>query len=95
MDRFYQNLLGKRAGLKEPMKKAAALREAKNWLKNLTAQEVLKLSADMTKSVTRGKGELLPPVVEAKTIAPKGDLSIKPYADPRYWAAFILIGDPD
>ncbi len=95
MDRFYQNLLGKREGLTEPMKKAAALREAKNWLKNLTAEEVLKLSADMTKSVTRGKDEKLPPVLEAKTVAPQGDLKAKPYADPRFWSAFILVGNPD
>lgn len=95
MDRFYHNLLGKRDGLDKPMKKAAALREAKEWLKNLTADEVLKLSADMHKGVTRGKGEDLPPVVEAKAVAPKGDLTVKPYAHPRFWAAFILVGDPD
>ena len=95
MDRFYRNLLGKREGLDKPMKKAAALREAKQWLRELTAEEVLKLSADMHEGVTRGKGEPLPPMVEAKSIAPKGDLTVKPYADPRFWAAFILVGDPD
>ncbi len=95
MDRFYQNLLGQREGLTEPMTKAAALREAKNWLRNLTAEEVLKLSANMTQSVTRGKDDVLPTVVDAKTVAPSGDLTIKPYADPRYWSAFIIVGEPD
>ena len=40
MARFYQNLLGKRPGLSRPMPKAEALREAKQWLRNLTADEV-------------------------------------------------------
>lgn len=95
MDRFYKNLLGKREGLEGPMTKAAALRQAKDWLRNLTAEEVLKLSADMRRGVTRGKGEELPMVVPAKVVAPAGDLTVKPYADPRAWAAFILVGDPD
>ena len=33
MARFYQNLLGKREGLKAPMPKAEALAEAKRWLR--------------------------------------------------------------
>src|SRR5262249_24059152 len=40
MIRFYQNLLGKREGLTRPLPKAEALREAKQWLRNLTAKEV-------------------------------------------------------
>ena len=40
MTRFYQNLLGKRPGLSKPMPKAEALHEAKQWLRNLTADEV-------------------------------------------------------
>src|SRR5262249_49377804 len=33
MTRFYQNLLGKRAGQSQPMSKSAALDEAKRWLR--------------------------------------------------------------
>jgi CHAT domain-containing protein len=33
MQRFYANLLGKRASLSGPMSKAEALREAKEWLR--------------------------------------------------------------
>jgi tetratricopeptide (TPR) repeat protein len=94
MHRFYANLLGKREALKAPMPKAAALREAKDWLRNLSRAEVLKVAAQVSQGVERGKGrpklELLPPVPEP-TPAAKGD---KPYAHPYYWAAFILIGDP-
>jgi tetratricopeptide (TPR) repeat protein len=95
MQRFYANLLGKRDGLKGPMPKAAALHEAKEWLRNLPRAEALKVAAQVSQGVERGKGrprlELLPPVPEA-TPAAKGD---KLYAHPYYWAAFILIGDAD
>jgi CHAT domain-containing protein len=40
MTRFYQNLLGHRAGLSQPLPKAAALDEAKQWLRNLAVEEV-------------------------------------------------------
>ena len=35
MVRFYQNLLGQRSGLEAPLGKAAALAEAKSWLRRL------------------------------------------------------------
>jgi hypothetical protein len=40
MTRFYKNLLGKRAGLDRPMPKAEALREAKEWLRTLTDDQI-------------------------------------------------------
>jgi tetratricopeptide (TPR) repeat protein len=95
MQRFYANLLGKRDGLKGPMTKAAALREAKEWLRNLSRTEALKVAAQVSQGVERGKGrprqKLLPPVPEPAPAA-KDD---RPYAHPYYWAAFVLIGDPD
>src|SRR5262249_41076039 len=39
MGRFYQTLLGKRDGLNKPMGRAAALQEAKGWLRQLSAKE--------------------------------------------------------
>ena len=40
MTRFYQNLLGRRAGLKSPLPKAEALAEAKAWLRGAGPEEV-------------------------------------------------------
>jgi tetratricopeptide (TPR) repeat protein len=85
MARFYQNLLGKRPGLKEPLPKAAALREAKLWLRDLTATEVETLQADL-RTGRLGAGPESPRDTEAD--------AERPYAHPHYWAAFILIGDP-
>ena len=91
-----QNLLGKRPGLKMPMGKAAALAEAKNWLRNLSSDEALQLTADMTKGVVRGKGQkALPVVAVPKPDDPVGAKTFKPFDHPKYWAAFILIGDPN
>ncbi len=94
MDRFYQDLLGKRPGLAAPMPKAAALAEAKHWLRELSGDEALRLAADMTNGVARGKGGTpsklaVPAHLQA---ANDGD---HPFSHPRHWAAFILIGDPD
>ena len=78
--RFYQNLLGRRPGLKAPLPKAEALREAKEWLRNLSAKEV-KAEAER---LPRGKGEK-PARLRAEA---------RPFAHPYYWAAFVLVGDP-
>jgi CHAT domain-containing protein len=95
MQRFYANLLGKRDGLKAPMPKARALREAKEWLRNLSREEALRVAAEVSNGVERGKGrpkgKLLPALPEREPSA-KDD---RPYAHPYYWAAFVLIGDPD
>jgi CHAT domain-containing protein len=80
MVRFYQNLLGKRPGLKKPLAKAAALREAKEWLRKLSDKEVKTAVA----ALPRGKVVRRKPAVKAA----------QPYAHPFYWAGFILIGDP-
>jgi len=67
----------------QPMPKAEALQEAKRWLRNLTAKEVEQgLSA-----LPRGK------VIEKPAVAPPGQAH--PYEHPYFWAAFILIGDPN
>jgi hypothetical protein len=93
MDRFYRNLLGKREDGAKPLGKAVALREAKEWLRNVPASEALRRLGEITKGVVRGER----PAREEMRAVPKpkdaaGDY--KPYAHPRYWAAFILLGDP-
>jgi CHAT domain-containing protein len=96
MDRFYQNLLGKREGLDQPMPKAEALTEAKRWLRSLTAKEVKDLTQDISAGVARGKGETAIPVTldipEPQVDSADND---HPFSHPRYWAAFVLIGDPE
>jgi hypothetical protein len=79
MKRFYENLLGKRAGLKKPMGRAAALQEAKQWLRKLTLKEAEKA----IESLPRGK------------VGPAPLGPARSYEHPYYWAAFTLIGDPD
>ncbi len=98
MGRFYQNLLGQRPELDGPMPKGAALAEAKRWLRDLSAEEALKLTATATTGVvrgSRGKGEMLQLVVPATGATQSKSKRAKPFAHPRYWAAFILIGDPN
>ena len=94
MDRFYRNLLGKRAEGGKALAKAAALREAKHWLRTVTASEALERLGTLTQGVVRGER----PAREEMQVVPKPKDAAKdyrPYAHPRYWAAFILIGDPE
>jgi CHAT domain-containing protein/tetratricopeptide (TPR) repeat protein len=67
--------------------KAEALREAKSWLRHLTAEEVSVLTAQLPGGEVRGTVREKPAAEEL----PAGD---HPYASPYYWAAFILVGDP-
>jgi hypothetical protein len=83
MERFYQNLLGKRNGLTKPVPKAEALREAKAWLRSLTSEDAEQQRERL--AAFAGEGVELPPL-------PVGE---RPFAHPYYWSAFILIGDPN
>jgi CHAT domain-containing protein/tetratricopeptide (TPR) repeat protein len=92
MVRFYENFLGKRPGLKAPLGRAAALDEARAWLRGLSRQEASRLAAALTGDRLRGTvGPALPPLDKL----PRGPAGARPYAHPFYWAAFVLIGDPD
>lgn len=95
MDRFYQNLTGKRPGLTGPLGKAEALAEAKRWLRELSLEEATQRLGTITAGVARGKDQpplkVAPPAAEA----PADPKAARPFAHPKYWAAFVLIGDPD
>jgi hypothetical protein len=91
MERFYHNLLGKRAELKGPMGKAAALAEAKQWLRTLPRAEALKRGEAIGAGVERAPGAKELPRVGV----PAGPADQPPYAHPFYWAGFVLVGDPD
>jgi CHAT domain-containing protein/tetratricopeptide (TPR) repeat protein len=84
MIRFYQNLLGKRPGLSKPMPKAEALSEAKKWLRGLTSEEA---GAADSRLPQGSRGE----------VRRRADTSVAlhPYEHPHFWAAFVLMGDPD
>jgi CHAT domain-containing protein len=92
MARFYQDLLGRRAGLEEAMPKAEALREAKRWLRQLPRSEAEALAGRLAKGSVRAAVEPKGPAAPPVPALPAGD---RPFAHPRYWAAFILLGDPD
>jgi CHAT domain-containing protein len=85
MQRFYQNLLGKRTDLKAPLTKAEALREAKQWLQTLTSEQVAEKVARLPKLERGGERKR-----DVKSSDPQ-----RPFAHPYYWSAFILIGDPN
>ena len=61
MLRFYENVLGKRKGLKAPLKRAEALQEAKSWLRTLPRKEAEALVVRLSGGELRGTiGAALP-----------------------------------
>jgi CHAT domain-containing protein/tetratricopeptide (TPR) repeat protein len=95
MARFYDNLLGHRAGLAGPMPKAEALRDAKTWMRGLRRAEAVALSAALSGGALRGKGAKARPPAKPSATIPAGADHDRPYAEPHFWAAFVLAGDPD
>jgi CHAT domain-containing protein len=93
MERFYQNLLGKRADLEGPLPKTQALDKAKSWLRGLTAGELDRLRRKASAS-SRGPVEDLPPPAGSDAAEATAGAESRPFAHPYYWAAFILIGNP-
>jgi len=94
MIRFYQNLLGKRPGLSKGMPKAEALQEAKQWLRSLTVDQIDGEFAALE------RGDVRPLAKVDGTTSPGPATSTKssdkrPYDHPYFWAAFVLVGDPD
>ncbi len=97
MRRFYENLLGRFdeprfvAGSTydpgSPIPKAEALREAKEWLRELTWEELRGVEEDLASA---WRGEELPMDMPPGLVG--GEC---PYEDPHYWAAFILMGNGD
>jgi hypothetical protein len=86
MQRFYENLLGKRPDLAQPLPKAEALTEAKAWLRKLKVTEADQAidAIGRTRSGEVRRGKPAPAASEGH-----------PYEHPSFWAAFILAGDPN
>jgi len=97
MRRFYENLLGqfdesrqianKTHNPGEPLPKAEALHEAKQWLRKLTWNELVEMEDNFGEKVYRGSSD--------EPIMISSDSGDRPFEHPRHWAAFILMGDPD
>jgi CHAT domain-containing protein len=92
MVRFYENLLGKRPGLKQALGRAEALAEAKKWLAGLKRKEAGELAVRLSGGVLRGTEAEARPLVKGER--PKLPAGERPFEHPYYWAAFVLIGDP-
>jgi CHAT domain-containing protein len=94
MTRFYQNLLGRRPGLSKGMPKAEALHEAKQWLRSLTVDQIDGELAALQRGDVRPLAKVDDPTSPGAPTSPKSS-GIRPYDHPYYWAAFVLVGDPD
>jgi CHAT domain-containing protein len=92
MLRFYENLLGKRKGLNKPMGRALALDEARKWLRELPRKRASLLAGGLQRGGLRGSEEEVPPLLDKEPDLPAGE---KPFAHPFFWAAFVLLGDPE
>jgi CHAT domain-containing protein len=94
MTRFYQNLLGQRAGLAKPLPKAEALREAKAWLRSSTVDQI------KSELAARERGETRPLTKDIGAPSSNASTStttaaVRPFEHPHFWAAFVLVGNPD
>jgi CHAT domain-containing protein len=89
MRRFYANLLAARPGLSQPLPKAEALAQAKTWLRSLDVDEAGSELAALERGRERPLAKASGESVSAKTAR------VRPYDHPYFWAAFVLVGDPD
>ena len=106
MQRFYANLLGARPGLSRPLRKVEALAEAKTWLRGLRRGDVTALVAKLSGGEARAEAKVSgakdraagatrrQPASQALGVL-AGAAGDRLYAHPCYWAAFVLVGDPD
>ncbi len=94
MTRFYENVLGKFPVVRsvggrhydpgQGLSRALALQEAKQWLAGVTGEALRVMGAGLAGAERGADGD-----------AAAGDAGApRPFADPHFWAAFVLLGDP-
>lgn len=98
MGRFFENLLGLRGELGRdgalawrrvaPLPQAQALHEAQTWLRTASREDVRAASRRMGLG-SRGSGTRS--AAEARGVEASTD-ALRPYADPYFWAGFVLLG---
>jgi CHAT domain-containing protein len=98
MIRFSENLLGKRKGLETALPRAEALAEARKWLRTLSRKEAERLTAELSAGLPGGTGTPRGKVVPINRAAKKTrrlPAGQRPFEHLYFWAAFVLVGDPD
>jgi len=86
MARFYDELLGPEA---ERLPPVAALRAAKEWLRGVDRRTVRRLAAELGLAGDSRAREAGGAAGEAG-----GSQELRPFADPFFWAGFVVIGSP-
>ena len=102
MTRMYENLLGVYEDRREvgqngygggkAMTKIDALREAQLWLRGLTVEQVRALEDELATLASTGDDTRGP--IRPRNVPANAQL-VHPYEHPYFWAAFVLIGDPE
>ena len=95
MQRFYANLLGRRARAHRSDAQGRGPPRGEGLAAGLRRAEVLALTAELSGGVERGKGAKARQPAELAAAIPAGGDNDRPYASPHFWAAFVLAGDPD
>ncbi len=77
---------------KQGLKKSEALRKAQLWLKDLTAEDALKLLKDKELELVSSVKMAVEDISPLKIVISSKDPKSKPFSHPYYWAGFQAIG---
>lgn len=91
MARFYE--LHLRGYGESPLPPMCALRQAQLWLRDVSAQGLLKLFREQRDARERGEPALdSPTIAAALSRFALEEPESRPFADPYYWAPFVFVG---
>ncbi len=89
MQRFYENLFGVHG---ETLSLTDSLEQAKTWLRTATRRDLRGYLSSLDDNGRSREPNGSSSELRATSVAPE---SLLPYADPYFWAGFVLIGDPN